>query len=78
MRSERMTLDEIIAAKNKDVLTAIEVSGALGCRAESIRLQAQADAKKLGFPVIVMNSEVRIPRKAFLRFMGVEDEAVNA
>lgn len=62
-----MTIAEIRRSK-KTVLTPEDVCEVLSCRRHNINLQAQNDPSKLGFPVIVMGSRVKIPREAFLRF----------
>lgn len=65
-----MTLDEIIVS-NEVFLKPSEVAEVLQCDPQCIRVQAQRDPSKLGFPVIVQGSRVRIPRIPFLRFIGV-------
>lgn len=63
-----MTLDEI---KNSEKLFLVpaEVAPIIGCKPYSINLQAQRDPAKLGFPVIVLNRRVKIPRGPFLRYV---------
>lgn len=58
----------------KDYLTPKDVAGCLGCTAYAINQQAAANAGKLGFPVIMVGKRVKIPRKAFIRFMEGEKE----
>lgn len=58
-----------------DTLTPNEVGKCLRCMPYSINLQAQADPKKLGFPVVVVGSRVLIPKEGFLRFMRGEAAA---
>ena len=65
-----MTLDEILVS-NEVYLKPNEVAEILQCDPQCIRVQAQRDPAKLGFPVIVQGSRVRIPRIPFLRFIGV-------
>lgn len=69
-----MTLQEM---QNTDRvwLTAADIAPVLECDADLIRRQAQADPSKLGFPVVVLCSRVKINRKMFLRFMGEEKAA---
>ena len=62
-----MTLSEI-RASTKTVLTPNDVCELLSCRRYDINLQAHNDPSKLGFPVVVIGSRVKIPREAFLRF----------
>ena len=53
---------------DKDFLTAADVAPVLGINPQDIRSQAQSDADKLGFPVIVTGTRVRIPKEGFLYF----------
>lgn len=64
-----MTIQEMKASSQR-WLTAEDVAGVLECYAGSIRKQAQADPSKLGFPVTVIGTRVKINRVGFLRFMG--------
>lgn len=64
-----MTLREI-ASSDKPFLTPSDVAPILGCAPHSINLQARKDASLLGFPVCVIGTRVRIPRLAFLAWMG--------
>lgn len=41
----------------------------IGCNPHAIRVQAHQDPKKLGFPVLVINKRVKIPRIPFIKFM---------
>lgn len=63
-----MSIEEL-KAHGKDFLTPKDVAKCLGCTAYAINQQAAADASKLGFPVIMVGKRVKIPRKAFIRFM---------
>ena len=63
-----MTFSEL-EASNKDFLVAAEVSEFLGVDPQSLRMQAQMDPDKLGFPVIVCGTRMRIPRLGFLHFV---------
>ena len=62
-----MTLDE---CKKSEALfiTAEDAAEIIGCAAQAIRVQAQNDPGKLGFPVSVAGCRVRIPRIPFLAF----------
>lgn len=64
-----MTLDEI-RASTRDILTPAQVAPILGCDPQCIRVTAREAPEKLGFPVTVMGTRVRIPRLPFLRFLG--------
>jgi hypothetical protein len=66
-----MTLDEL-SALTVDVLTPAQVAPILRLDADTIRGQARECPERLGFPVIVAKSRVKIPRVAFLRFMRGE------
>jgi hypothetical protein len=61
----RMTLEEIEAI-DKTMLLATDVAPFLECDDGVIRWQAQNEPEKLGFPVIVMGSRVKIPKEGFL------------
>lgn len=73
----RATLQEIKeTAACKEMLTPKDVAGFLGCDPYSINLQAQRDPTKLGFPVVVIGTRVKIPAAAFVRFCeGLEARA---
>lgn len=74
-----MTLEEIERC-DKEVLVPKDIAPILGCCAYNINIQAQEDAKNgtnsFPFPVIVIRSRVKIPRRAFLEVMkhGRTDE----
>ncbi len=55
-------------------LTPAEVAEVLECDPNLIRRQAQDDPSKLGFPVVVLCSRVKINRIGFLRFIGEEEK----
>lgn len=63
-----MTFQEIMAS-DKDFLIPADIAPVLKCTPYTINVQAQADPDKLGFPVCLMGSTVRIPRLAFVRWM---------
>lgn len=64
-----MTLEEI-RRSTKEVLTPCDVAGVLGCDPQSVRVTARQRPELLGFPVIIMKNRVKIPRRAFLEYMG--------
>ena len=69
-----MTLNEI-KASDKVMLTPADVAEALGVDAQGIRVMAHEQPERLGFPVVVCGRNgraVRIPRVAFLKFLGVD------
>ena len=51
---------------DKEFLLAVDIAPVLGVDPQDIRGQAQEDSSKLGFPVIVTGTRVRIPKDAFL------------
>ena len=53
----------------KDFLTDEQVAPVLKCNPATLHMQAIKGPKKLGFPVIVMGSRVKIPRRPFLAYM---------
>ena len=63
-----MTLQEI-QLSDKTMLIPADVCEVLGCKAFSINVQAQEDPAKLGFPVSVIGTRVKIPRVAFLKWI---------
>ena len=63
-----MTLKEI-EKSGKDVLTCAEVAPVLKCNPATLHMQAMEEPWRLGFPVIVMGSRVKIPRRPFLTYM---------
>lgn len=63
-----MTLQEI-RSSDKVMLIPADICGVLGCAQYSINVQAQEDPRKLGFPVSVIGTRVRIPRVAFLKWI---------
>ena len=65
-----MTLEEIIVS-NEVFLKPNDIAEVLQCDPQCIREQAQRDPTKLGYPVVVQGSRIRIPRIPFLRFIGV-------
>ena len=66
-----MTIEEL-KKKRPLFVNSEEVAGILGVNPASIRSQAQGDPTKLGFPVMVIGTRVKIPVKPFLKFLGEE------
>ena len=62
------TLQEV-EAHTGEVLTPKDVAKVLGCDAQTIRVQANRCPERLGFPVSIIGTRVKIPKEAFLRFM---------
>lgn len=63
-----MTLSEL-QASTKDFLIPEDVADLIGCKPYSINVQAKADPSKLGFPVSLIGTRVKIPRLGFLYWM---------
>lgn len=64
-----MSIEDIIASP-KIYLTPADVAPIMHCDPQCLRVQAQTDSSKLGFPIIIIGSRVRIPRIPFLRYLG--------
>ncbi len=64
-----MTLKEI---QESDLiwLTPDQVAPVLKCSPQLIRITARDNPKLLGFPVVVVGTRTRIPRKPFLEYIG--------
>jgi len=54
---------------DKQMLTAADVAPILGVNPQSIRSQAQADVRQLGFPACCIGHKVLIPRDGFIRWL---------
>lgn len=72
-----MTFSQI-QSSDKDFLIPTDVAEVLKCMPYSINVQAKSDPSKLGFPVIVSGTRVRIPRLAFIRWMLCGNAPVSA
>lgn len=66
-----MTLDEI-RKSDKELLVPREVAEILHCDPYKFTLEAKRCPEKLGFPVCVIGTRVRVPKIPFLRFLGVD------
>lgn len=66
-----MTL-ESVKFMTAEVITPAVASELLGCDPQWLRIAARTRPDLLGFPVIVMGSRVKIPRRAFIRFLEGE------
>lgn len=64
-----MTIEEI-KASDKPTLTPAEIAEVLKCDPQDLRIQARTAPERLGFPVIVIKTRLKIPRIPFLRYMG--------
>jgi hypothetical protein len=70
---QRLTLDEL-AALPVEVLTPAQVAPVLCLDQDTIRGQARECPERLGFPVIVAKSRVKIPKQAFIHYMQGEEK----
>ena len=68
-----MTLKDMIQS-DKPFITPQDVADVLQCSAQIIRIQARDNPEAFGFPVIRVGNRTKIPRKAFIRFMGEKEE----
>lgn len=66
--TQTVTLEEI-KSMEKLTLTPAQVGKLLGIDPHLIRWQAHNEPEALGFPVITIKNETRIPRLPFLRFI---------
>lgn len=66
-----MTLKDIEALP-KDMLRATDIAEYIQTDPQDIRDQAHNDPSKLGFPVIVTGTRVKIPKEAFIKFIKGE------
>lgn len=55
-------------------MDATEAARIIGCDPQELRSQAQSNPLHLGFPVCVIGKRVKIPRKSFCVFWGIDDE----
>jgi len=67
-----MTLEEI-KASDAVFLAPADIAPILGCNPNWLRRAAHDKPERIGFPVCVIGTRTRIPRKPFLAFIG-EDE----
>lgn len=66
-----MTIQELKSSDRIHV-NAKDIAPIINADPAWIRFQAHKDPAKLGFNVIITNRRVKIPRKAFLQFLGEE------
>ena len=67
-----MTLKEI-QDYDRDFLTPEQAAPVLGCDAQGLRIWAKKRPHDLGFPVCVVGSRVKIPRRPFIKFITGEE-----
>lgn len=63
-----MTLDEM-KEMDREYLTPMQVCKVLHCHAYGINVAAREHPETLGFPVIMVGKRVKIPRRAFIKYM---------
>lgn len=63
-----MTLFDKLKSEDTLYIDAEDAAAILGWSAQAIRRQAQDNPSKLGFPVSVAGTRVRIPRRPFIEF----------
>lgn len=66
----KYTLQDLVGL-DRECLTPQHVAHVLQSDPQTIRLCARQRPYLLGFPVIITGHRVKIPRIAFLRYMGV-------
>ena len=67
-----MTMQQI-RASGKEMLSPADIAPVLGCNPYAINVAAKEDPARLGFPVCKIGNRVKIPRRAFLRWLGYEE-----
>ena len=76
-----MTLQQIMDC-TKEMLTPKDVAEVLGCDPYTINVQVRQDiaagVNSFGFPISKIGTRVRIPRRAFLRFVLGEEKEEKA
>ena len=65
---------EALKAMNREFLLPREVAEIMGCDAQYVRVAARQRPDLLGFPVCVLGSRVKVPRRAFIAWMEGKTE----
>ena len=63
-----MSLDDLKRI-DREYLTPAQVAEVLGCDPQGIRVWARQRPEQLGFPVCIIGTRVRIPKRPFIQFM---------
>ena len=63
-----MSLDDL-KRLDREFLTPAQVADVLGCDPQGIRVWARQRPEGLGFPVCLVGSRIKIPRRAFIAWM---------
>ena len=66
-----MTLEEL-KEKRPLFVNANDLKDILEIDPANLRSQAQSDPQKIGFPIMVIGTRVKVPVKPFLKFLGEE------
>lgn len=67
-----MTIAEIETMPD-EMLTPAQIAPIIGSNPDTIRWMARTAPENLGFPVVIIGNRVKIPRRPFLKFMGVKE-----
>ena len=65
------TIDDLIACE-KMFFTPLDICGVLGSDPTTIRATARQRPDLVHFPFTFVGNHMKIPKKPFLRFMGIE------
>ena len=68
-----MSIDEL-KAMDREFLLPREVAEIMGCDAQDVRVAARQRPEGLGFPVCIIGSRVKVPRRAFIAWMEGKTE----
>lgn len=71
-----MTLAEI-ETLDREILTPAQVAPLLSMDQQTFRLQARFRPDLIPFPVIVVKSRVKVPKRPFLNFMRTGDYRIS-
>ena len=63
-----MSLDDLKRI-DREFLTPAQVAEVLGCDPQAIRVWARKRPEGLGFPVCLVGSRTKIPKRPFIQFM---------
>jgi len=72
-----MSLDDL-KRLDREFLTPAQVAEVLGCDPQGIRVWARQRPEGLGFPVCLVGSRVKIPRRAFVAWMEGKSSGTQA
>lgn len=72
--SDKRTLLDAIKQSERLFLVPSEAAAIIGCDPNKIRVTAHQRPELLGFPVCVVGSRVKIPRKPFIQFIEGEEQ----